>query len=219
MATIEREPLNRDRILRAALRIVDDEGLDALSMRRLGHELGVEAMSLYHHVPNKGALLAGIVDTMLGELVIPPRDAGDWTDRVRIVAHRYRALAHAHPNAFPLLVSGDLKTPESLRIMDAMLDVCRDAGFGEEGAFDAFCTLGSYVTGFALFEIGGVFALAADEALVTFAGEGHPLAHRSIEEDDARFAFGLDAILSGLASQLSARSNQTVPAAVDVVSA
>ena len=205
MAMTAREPLSRDRILHCALQVVDDEGLGALSMRRLGHELGVEAMSLYHHVPNKRALLEGIVDTVLGELVVPPPEAGDWSDRVRAVARSYRSLAHAHPHAFPLLIAAELKTPESLRTMERMIDLCREAGFPDEDAtLDAFCTLGSFVSGFALFEIGGFLALAADEtAASSRAAEGNTCgaAFPRLMKDmhgDAQFEFGLDVILAGL---------------------
>src|ERR671912_371954 len=76
MAVAKRQPLSRQRILEAAVRFVDREGLEALSMRKLGSELGVEAMSLYNHVPNKGALLDGMVEVLLGELEVPPEEAG-----------------------------------------------------------------------------------------------------------------------------------------------
>src|SRR5215217_6630955 len=76
MAVVKRRPLSRRRILEAAVRFVDREGLEALSMRKLGSELGVEAMSLYNHVPNKGALLDGMVEVLLGELEVPPEDEG-----------------------------------------------------------------------------------------------------------------------------------------------
>ena len=77
MVEAKRRPLSRRRVLEAAVRFADREGLEALSMRRLGAELGVEAMSLYNHVPNKDALLDGMVEVLLGELEVPP-EKGDW---------------------------------------------------------------------------------------------------------------------------------------------
>ena len=216
MATTAREPLNKDRILQCALHVVDQDGLEALSMRRLGHELGVEAMSLYHHVPNKRALLEGIVDTLLAEIDIPPPEVGDWATRVRMVTRSYRGLAQTHPNAFPLLLTADLKTEGSRRSMEAMIRLCREAGFpDEETTIDAFCTLGSFVSGFALFEIGGFLALAADDADPTrrppterCGGMPHLLAH-----EDAQFEFGLDVILAGLEArrERADRRPPTVP--------
>ena len=116
--TRARRPLTRARILTAALRLVDREGLEALSMRRLGQALGVEAMSLYNHVPNKAAVLDGLVELLLGELEIPGPEAGDWWERIRRIAHSYRRSAHAHPHAFPLAVTRPYNTPATLRQLE-----------------------------------------------------------------------------------------------------
>src|ERR687894_3158370 len=110
MAAAGRQPLNRRRVLEEAVRFADREGLEALTMRKLGAELGVEAMSLYNHVPNKGALLDGMVEVLLGEVEIPPRSK-DWEVRVRDGYRAFRRLAHEHPNVFPLLVQ---RPPETL---------------------------------------------------------------------------------------------------------
>src|SRR5687767_13509300 len=96
-----KQPLTRERVLAAAVRIVDREGLEALTMRRLGEALGVEAMSLYRHVPGRGALLDGIHETILSELPDPPRIA-DWMDAVLAQARAYREVLTAHPNALVL---------------------------------------------------------------------------------------------------------------------
>src|ERR671913_1313899 len=104
MAVVKRQPLSRQRILEAAVRFVDREGLEALSMRKLGSELGVEAMSLYNHVPNKDALLDGMVEVLLGELEVPA-ESQSWEERIRQGYGAFRRLAHRHPNVFPLLVN------------------------------------------------------------------------------------------------------------------
>src|SRR5918911_507596 len=98
-----RRPLTRPRILRAALKLIDGEGLDALSMRKLGAALGVEAMALYRHVPSKGALLDGVVELLLEQLELPPAGCESWSDAWLAVARSYRRLAHSHPGAFRLL--------------------------------------------------------------------------------------------------------------------
>src|SRR4249920_4005972 len=98
----QREKLSRDRIIDTALQIMDDEGLDAVSMRRVGRELGVEAMSLYHHVRDKDDLLMAIRERVLSEFVDPGTD-GDWEMRVRRGARSWREVLRAHPNAIGLV--------------------------------------------------------------------------------------------------------------------
>src|SRR6267143_2086131 len=105
LSTHTRTPLTRLRIAQAALAVVDRDGLDALSMRRLGAELGVEGMAIYRHFPNKAAVLAGVVEALLGELVIPPPSGTPWQIVFREVARAYRALLLRHPHAIPLLAA------------------------------------------------------------------------------------------------------------------
>src|SRR5215212_5375885 len=102
MAVAGRQPLSRRRVLEEAVRFADREGLEALTMRKLGAELGVEAMSLYNHVPNKGALLDGMVEVLLGELEIWLGNR-DWEGRSRGGYRAVRRVAHGHRHAFPLL--------------------------------------------------------------------------------------------------------------------
>src|SRR5918992_4282985 len=140
MAVAKRQPLSRRRILEAAVRFVDREGLEALSMRKLGGELGVEAMSLYNHVPNKGALLDGMVEVLLGGVEIPPRSK-DWEERVRDGYRAFRRLAHEHPNVFPLLVQRPPETLDGAWLVEEFLQTLREAGFGAEEALHAFRSL------------------------------------------------------------------------------
>src|SRR5215208_3670812 len=128
MAVAERRPLSRRRILEAAVRFVDREGLEALSMRKLGSELGVEAMSLYNHVPNKGALLDGMVEVLLGELEVPPEDEG-WERRVREAYRAFRRLAHEHPNVCPLLITTRPDTMDRVSLVEEFLKTLRVTGF------------------------------------------------------------------------------------------
>src|SRR5215210_8896967 len=95
MAVAERQPLSRRRILEEAVRFADREGLEALTMRKLGAELGVEAMSLYNHVPNKSALLDGMVEVLLGEVKVSSENH-DWEERIRDGYRAFRRLAHRH---------------------------------------------------------------------------------------------------------------------------
>jgi AcrR family transcriptional regulator len=198
-----REPLTSERIIEAALRIIDDEGLRALTMRRLGQALGVEAMSLYHHLPGKAAVLSGVAESLLSGLRLDADNAGSWQERMRRLSRASRGLAHAHPNAFPLIVMRERTTPQVSRLFDLTIDVCRAAGASEDDALNVFLTLGGFVSGFALFEIGGFFNLTgepsppmmADPAL---ADERSDLA---LTPGDAQFERGVTTVLLGLERQ------------------
>jgi AcrR family transcriptional regulator len=211
-----RERLSRQRVLEAALRIVDSEGLAALTMRRLGRELGVEAMSLYRHVPNKDALLDGIVELIVLEIDVPDSLDGDWQEAARRVVRSYRQAAHSHPNAFPLVTMRPLNTPEALRRLDANFEILRQAGFDEPTAIIAFRTLASYTRGFALEEVTGravgAQPVGTDDRLDprSLPADEFPriseLAPRLVAADrDAEFERGVDLILTGLEAELARR--------------
>ncbi len=199
MGEVGRRPLSRRRILDAAVELVDREGLGALSMRRLGRELGVEAMSLYNHVPNKEALLGGMVEVLIEGLEIPTESSGGWERQVRGSFRAYLKLARAHPEVFQLFATRPLGTGEALRIFE----VLRGAGLDMVPALHAFRTLSSYTIGYALAEIKG-FPLEL---------EGGP---RALElapplkkvDRDAQFDYGLDLIISGLRQKLYRRGAQ-----------
>src|ERR687894_1003963 len=160
MAAAGRQPLSRRRVLEEAVRFADREGLEALTMRKLGAELGVEAMSLYNHVPNKSALLDGMVEVLLGELEIPARNR-DWEERIREGYRAFRRLAHEHPNVFPLLVNRPPETMDGVWLVEEFLRKLGGAGFGKETALHAFRALSSYTSGYAMAEIRG-FAMEPD---------------------------------------------------------
>ena len=111
--------ITRDVVLAAALEIIDRDGTDALSMRRLARALNRDPMILYRHAPNKAALLDGVAETVLAQLHVDSADP-DWAGQLRAVARRYRALALAHPHAVPLIVTRPLATPLALRPLGAL---------------------------------------------------------------------------------------------------
>ena len=204
MVVAGRQPLSRWRVLEEAVRFVDREGLEALTMRKLGAELGVEAMSLYNHVPNKSALLDGMVEVLLGELEIPAENHG-WEERIREGYRAFRRLAHEHPNVFPLLVNRPPDTMDGVWLVEESLKTLEDAGFDEETALHAFRTLSSYTFGYAMAEIRG-FALEPDGSRLGAHGLSPEEFPRLCElrpqlenvDHDAEFEFGLDLILVGL---------------------
>lgn len=214
----KREPLTRDRVLDAAVTLADEAGVQALSMRKLGQALGVEAMSLYNHVPNKEAILDGIVERVVSEIDLP-ESGDDWRGAMRERAiQTYRALLR-HPWAASLIESRTNPIPARTRSCENVIGVLRGAGFSIRHAYHAFLTLDSYIYGFALQEVSWPTDKAElPEAIVTYQklipADRFPniAAMMSFIADDRahsplaqtedgyapEFEFGLDLILDGL---------------------
>ena len=152
-----RAVLDRDTILSAALDLVDREGLAALNMRGLAQELGVGTMSLYHHVPNKDALLDGLVEAVLHEIEIPEPGSGSWDQRAARMARSLRQVALRHPGCVPLLVTRPFTTGPALRPCEAAFEALGEAGLDIEQALVAFRTIVAYVLGFVMMESAGFF--------------------------------------------------------------
>jgi AcrR family transcriptional regulator len=147
-ATTERRaPLTRDRVLRAAIDLADREGIEAVSMRRLGQELGVEAMSLYNHVANKEDVLDGVVDLIVGE-IDPASVEGDWKAAVRGRILSARRAMLRHPWASTVITSRIQPSPVMMKYMDSVGGMMLAGGFSVDLMHHAFHTLGSRVLGF-----------------------------------------------------------------------
>jgi AcrR family transcriptional regulator len=207
-----RTPLTRQRVLRAAVALADRGGVGALSMRKLAQELGVEAMSLYHHVANKDDILDGIVDVVFGEIDLPTGEAG-WEAAMRRRSVSAREALRRHPWATGLMESRRTPGPANIRHHDAVLGVLRNAGFPVELAAHAYSLLDSYIYGFALQEASLPFhtpeetAEVAQEIMSVFPADDYPhLAEIATEhvlqpgyDYGDEFLYGLDQILDGLA--------------------
>jgi AcrR family transcriptional regulator len=207
-----RTPLTRQRVLRAAVALADRGGVGALSMRKLAQELGVEAMSLYHHVANKDDILDGIVDVVFGEIELPTGEAG-WEAAMRRRSVSAREALRRHPWATGLMESRRTPGPANIRHHDAVLGVLRNAGFPVELAAHAYSLLDSYIYGFALQEASLPFhtpeetAEVAQEIMAAFPADDYPhLAEIATEhalqpgyDYGNEFLYGLDLILDGLA--------------------
>ena len=205
LSTHSRAPLTRARIADAALAVVDRDGLEALSMRRLGAELGVEGMAIYRHFPNKAAVLAGVVEALLAELVIPPPSHVPWQSVFREVARAYRVLLLRHPHAIPLLAALPLSDPAAARAAGAVMAQLRAAGFDAQSALKTLATITSYVIGVAQWEVGTAPLRAAGHDF-TLPPDADPylveLLPQLAEDDcDETFEFGLDVIVRGLEGQ------------------
>ncbi len=142
-----RPRLTRQKVLRAALEFADANGLAALSMHKLGAELGVQGMSLYSHVASKDALLDGIVEAMTWEAEMPPADGADWRDALRHLAREIRAMILRHPAAAPLLVSRPVMPTRRLEQVDAYVRLLMRAGFTEDRALDVLRTVPGFKIG------------------------------------------------------------------------
>jgi AcrR family transcriptional regulator len=217
-----RAVLSRDDVLAAALALIDADGVEALSMRRLGKALGRDPMRLYRHASSKDELLDGVVELVLSELAVPAlQDVGDWEEALRHTAHAFRAIVLAHPHVVPLLVTRPLSTPlamrplGTLRPLEDLLELFIDAGFDGRGALHAYWLYIGFLYGHVLNELQervqdpdesddllrlGLYRLPVREfpRLRALAAE---LAHydggRELDE-------GLDVILAGLREQMKA---------------
>src|SRR2546425_7400945 len=123
-----RRPLTRERILQVGLWLIDQQGLEAFTMRKLAKALSVDPMSIYRHFENKDALLDGVADVLWGEVELPRSETG-WEALLRSMATSLRALAHAHPHAYALLCNNHSLSLAMLRLSDAILEQLQRAGF------------------------------------------------------------------------------------------
>jgi AcrR family transcriptional regulator len=150
--------ITREVVLAAALEIIDADGAEALSMRRLARALGRDPMILYRHAPNKAALLDGVAETVLAQLTVDPGDP-DWAAQLRDVARHYRRLALAHPHVVPLLVTRPLATPlalrphGTLRPLEDVLALLTRAGFRGPDALHIYRALFGFLNGHVLDEL------------------------------------------------------------------
>jgi AcrR family transcriptional regulator len=184
-------------VLAAALELVDREGLKALSMRRLGAALDVEAMTLYHYVPTKDALLDGLVELVMSHCA-PFVPAGDWRAGLARYASSLRANLLAHPNLLPLVATRPAVTPDTLRTVEQGLRLLVDAGFPLGRALDALNALSVFVIGHATSEVGIGETEVPDLADFPLLAEA---ARTGLGTDDhSRFTFAVDAFLAGLES-------------------
>lgn len=206
-----RTRLSRERVLDAAVRLADAGGIDSLSMRRLAQELGVEAMSLYHHVASKEEILNSLVDMVVGEFELPSAER-EWRESIRRTARSAHDVLVRHPWAANLMLSPGRVSAARLGYMDAILGTLRQAGFSADMTDHAYHALESHIMGFTLWEVGMQLPPGdklrdlATEFLRDLPVERYPYLAEHIEqhlkprdpEDEGEFAFGLELILDGL---------------------
>jgi len=206
-----RTPLSRERALESAMVLADAEGIAGLTMRRLAQVLGVEAMSLYHHVTNKDDILDGMIDLVFREITLPDADV-DWRTAMTRRAHSVRAVLRRHPWAIGMMESRRTPGAETLRHHDAVLGCLRRAGFSIPLTAHAYALLDSFIYGFASQEASLPFETPdetheiAGEIFQQFPEGAYPhLAELTIEHVlqpgyafANEFDFGLELVLDGL---------------------
>lgn len=223
-----REPLSRERILRSAVELADQHGIEAVTMRSLASSLGVEAMSLYYHVENKSALLDGMVDVIVGDImesvaeIEGPPPANDWKMALRNRILAARAVLVEHKWAPEVIESRAVMSPAIILYFEGVLEILREGGFSYDLAHHALHALGSRALGFSqeLFQPNSPEdEQAGDEVLQEMAsklpylvGMLSEIVHDDPDstlgwcDDKTEFEFGLDVMLEGLESRLQQHS-------------
>lgn len=206
-----RVPLSRERVLLAAIALADERGIESLTMRALGEQLGVEAMSLYYHVANKDKLLDGMVDLVYGEIELPSGEA-DWKTTIRRVATSAHQALSRHRWAITQMETRTRPGPANLRHHDSVIRTFREAGFSIKQAIHAFSVLDSYISGFALqqltmpFDTSEELAEMAESILAQFPADEYPHLAETITEHVTKagydyadeFEVGLELILDAI---------------------
>ncbi|MFB7711041.1 TetR/AcrR family transcriptional regulator [Streptomyces sp. NPDC056105] len=207
MARPRKPLLSRDRIVTAALSLVDAEGLAAVSTRRLAAELGVSGPSLYNHFRTKDQILEAVADSVSAQVdlsMFDPADGRDWRTSLHDWAVSYRAALLEHPNIVPVLAQGPGRRPAGLRLADAVFGSMVDAGWPPAQATSIGALMRYFVTGSALGSFAGGFVddeAAYDPADYPHLGQAHLLADRQELIDERAFETGLRALLDGLSQQ------------------
>ncbi|HWC70823.1 MAG TPA: TetR/AcrR family transcriptional regulator C-terminal domain-containing protein [Actinomycetota bacterium] len=228
-----REPLTRDRIVEAALHVMDQEGLDAVSMRRVARDVGVEAMSLYHHVRDKEDLLDGICARVMCEFRYPDEDR-PWIEVARDGAREWRRVLRAHPNVIALWAERQrpMTDLESLMPMEFALRAITGAGMDIRTGVLVFNVIGGYIMGVVMMEVGAMFSAGTSrggktldlgtapaerpgEASASFLPPDRlpcivaALPHLAECDPDEQFEFGLDLLLAGIQARVEAPASRS----------
>ncbi len=211
-----RQPLTRRRVVETAVRLVDEHGLEALSMRKLASELGASQMTPYTYVRDKDELLDLMLDHVLGQIDLSGGGETDWVGRIRAMFRSYHNVLSAHPGIARIYGDGVKIGPNGVRAIEATLAVLREGGFAPRAAANAFYTLFNYTIGY--HQIGRVNPLTEDSEATAGAGRVSATVSRFFSALPAeevptivatarhltgtragrRFEYGLDVLLAGL---------------------
>ena len=215
MAVVERTPLSRQRVAEAALAVGDAEGLDAVSMRKVGAQLGVEAMSLYNHVGNKDDLLDAVGDLLYGQVLeqYSPDPNVEWQVNARHMIQTFHDVAMGHPNVVSIMLDRPIPSITKVFFLQKCYELFVGAGYPTKEAALAFNTVASWMTGFVHSELTMMKQL--QESGVPFAREDVPEEfHGAIEfmecctawTADERLRAGFETVISGFEKELHERN-------------
>jgi AcrR family transcriptional regulator len=208
--------LTRKRIIAAAMDLIERDGVEAVSMRRLATELGCGVMSLYNHVPSKSALLDGVADAVMSGIQITPGPAASWQEQVRAQARAFRQIARAHPRCTLVVVSRPPSSASMVRPVESALATLREAGFGRQDAVRIVRAFVAYIVGSLLREVGVAPGLSDGDGDVAqphrpylraaeFPQVTDLTAELAERDPDADFEFGLDLLVRAVGARHPAR--------------
>jgi AcrR family transcriptional regulator len=195
--------LTQEKIRDEALALIDADGVEEFSTRKLGRALGCEAMAIYWYYPSKDALLDAVVEALVSRMAGPPGEiaGGDWVGALRKVAHAYRRLAHAHPKAFPLLATRRFATDGTFVFLEGLFELARAQGIADRTTARFFRVVSSYCSGVALDEIAGLREATDPKPAAVRAKFARVAAVSTWLEPkhyDDVFSFGLEILLDAL---------------------
>ncbi|MER7880011.1 MULTISPECIES: TetR/AcrR family transcriptional regulator C-terminal domain-containing protein [Streptomyces violaceusniger group] len=205
--------LTRDKVIAAAVAMIDRDGPDAFSLRKLATELGIENMSLYNHIPNKDALLDGVAEAVLAGIVFPEQRGGTWQERIRAHAAAFRAAAKQHPKAFPLVLTRPTQSPAALEAMRSTLACFDELRLAPEEVVHVLRGYTAFMVGSIMRELGYAIYLGAmdndqvQQRTEAIAASGDPLLtatapYLADSDPDTEFQYGLELLISGLAARV-----------------
>jgi AcrR family transcriptional regulator len=207
MATKTRDPLSISLIHNTALEVINRDGLEALSMRSLAKTLNVDPMAIYHHIPNKAALLSGIYEGVIAELFAEPSLETSWQDQLKFLLRRFRSLATRSPNIFPGLIASTHTSPGMARAIDAILGILLEAGLPAKIIVQTGDAVFAFVTGFVLLELN--HNAVNPNAPAHDSAKALPLENIARLREELRtnqfsnsFEFGLQFLISGIEANL-----------------
>lgn len=208
MSTTTRTPLTRERISAAALAVMDRSGYEAVSMRRLGDELGVSAMSLYNHIQDKDDLMLSMIEAAMADFVLPDDAVTEWETRIRLLARSYRDVLMTHPGVMQLFAecSRPSTSVQALRPIEESLVTLRSAGLADADMVEAYRMFGGYIMGFVLMETRGMFQAPEGvpvEMLPSMIPDELPTLKANfsvmcMSDSSMDFEFGIDVMIAGI---------------------
>ncbi|WP_413804905.1 TetR/AcrR family transcriptional regulator C-terminal domain-containing protein [Streptomyces sp. OE57] len=205
--------LTREKVIAAAVTMIDRDGPDAFSLRKLATELDIENMSLYNHVPNKEALLDGVAEALLAGIAFPEGEGGSWQKRIRAHAAAFRAAAKEHPKAFPLVLTRPTQSPAALEAMRSTLSCLDELRLAPEEMVHVLRGYTAFMVGSIMRELGYAIYLGAmdsdqvQQRTEAIAASGDPILtatapYLADSDHDAEFQYGLELMISGLAAKV-----------------